>query len=88
MGADMGDVQYPHDDAMVVTAGIANHNIHHVLIDNGSSVNIFSRAAYDHMGILNDKLRPLPMSFYGFLGQSVTPKRSIELPLTIRTPPR
>jgi hypothetical protein len=34
-----GDVM-PHDDALIVTVTIANHVIHHILVDNGSLADI------------------------------------------------
>lgn len=58
MDADKWDVQYSYDDALVVTTGIANHNVHHMLIDSGNTMNILSWAAYDQMGLSNDRLRP------------------------------
>ena len=37
---DAEGVAMPHDNALVVTMTVANHNIHRILIDNGSSVEI------------------------------------------------
>lgn len=42
MDVDMRDVQYPYDDALILIMRITNHNMHRMLIDNGSSVNILS----------------------------------------------
>jgi hypothetical protein len=33
-------VSMPHDDALVVTMTVANHGIHQILVDNGSSADI------------------------------------------------
>lgn len=54
----MWDVHYPYYDALVITTRIANHNMHCILIDSGSSVNILSRVVYNQMDLLNDRLRP------------------------------
>jgi hypothetical protein len=37
---DAQEVVMPHDDTLVVTLTIANHGIHRILVDNGSSANI------------------------------------------------
>lgn len=37
--ADMKGVDFPHDDPIVIVPNIANHPVHRVMIDNGSSVN-------------------------------------------------
>lgn len=33
-------IQYPHDDPLVVILNIANYDISHVLVDNGSSIDV------------------------------------------------
>lgn len=84
----MQDVQYLHDDALVVSAGITNHSVHHVLVDSGSSVNILSKAAYDQMSLPTDMLRPSLTLLYGFSGQCVIPEGNIELALTVGASPK
>ena len=37
---DYAGVLLLHTDALVVTLTIANHNVHHILVDNGSSIDI------------------------------------------------
>jgi hypothetical protein len=37
---DANGVLMPHDDALVVTMTVANHIIHIILVDNGSSAEI------------------------------------------------
>ena len=37
---DAWGVVMPHDDALVVIVTVANHAIHRILVDNGSSANI------------------------------------------------
>ena len=37
---DAQGVVMPHDDALVVTLTVANHAIHRILVDNGSSADI------------------------------------------------
>lgn len=63
----MWKLQYPYNDALVVTMGIANHNVHCVLINSGSFVNIFNWVAYSQMHFPSNRLRPSPTLLYDFL---------------------
>ena len=80
-------VMQPHDDALVVTLKIANHTIHRVLVDSGSSVDVIFKSAYDQMGIAQGKLKSAPTPLYGFAGDKVQPDGSIELPVTAGSSP-
>ena len=48
---DARGVIMPHDDALVVTMTVANHAIHGILVDNGSSVDILYWTVFQQMGI-------------------------------------
>jgi hypothetical protein len=41
----------PYDDALVVTMTVANHTIHRILIDNGSSADTLYWSVVQQMGI-------------------------------------
>ena len=43
---DMEGLYLPHDDALVVSAVIANFNVRRILIDNGSLVDILFISAF------------------------------------------
>ena len=38
--ADAELVHYPHADALVIMVKMANNNVHRMLVDNGTTVNI------------------------------------------------
>ena len=46
MDKDARRLHYPHDDAIVITLAIANYTTRRVLIDNGSSADIFYYPAF------------------------------------------
>ena len=48
--ADVKWVHNPHTDALVITVSIANSIVHRILVDNGSTANIFFRDAYQRPG--------------------------------------
>ena len=48
---DARGVAMPHDDALVVTLTVANHAIHRILDDNGSSADILYWPVFQQMGI-------------------------------------
>jgi hypothetical protein len=81
-------VVMPHDDALVVTVTIANHAIHWILVDNGSSTNILYWPAFQQMGIDRDKIKPFGSPLVGFGGEQVQPIEIILLPVIAGTAPR
>jgi hypothetical protein len=48
---DAWGVVMPLNDVLVVIVTIANHTIHRILVDNGSSVDILYWLAFQQMGI-------------------------------------
>ena len=77
----------PHDDPLVVCTFVANKTVHRVLVDNGSSTDIFFALAFDKMGIRRERLEPVSTHLRGFSGEKVLPLGSIQLVLTLGDPP-
>ena len=44
--ADPKRVHHPHIDALVITVRVANSNVHGMLVDNGSAIDILYWDAY------------------------------------------
>ena len=74
--------------ALVVTTMMANNNIHRILVDNGSSMDILYHQAFQKMGLKVGDLKPSPNSVYGFTGDSVTLMEVISLPMIVGDYPR
>ena len=85
---DANHVCHPHCNALVVKAMIANNNIHRMLVDNGSSVDILYYQAFQRMGLKVSDLKPSPNPIYGFMGDSIIPLGVISLPMTLSEYPR
>jgi hypothetical protein len=66
---DARGVVMPHDDALMVTVIVANHAIHRILVDNGSSADILYWPAFQHMGIERDIIKPFGFPLVGFSGE-------------------
>jgi hypothetical protein len=63
---DYAGVSLPHTDALVLSLAIANHKIHHILIDTRSSANNLYRSAFELMKIDRRKVVPTRHSLEGF----------------------
>ena len=85
---DSRHVRHPYCDALVIKAMIANNNVHRILVDNGSSVDILYFQAFERMGLKVSDLKPLPNPVYGFTGDSTVPVGVISLPMTLGEYPR
>jgi hypothetical protein len=85
---DARGVVMPHDDALVVTLTVANHGIHRILVDNGSSADILYYPAFQQMGIDRERIKPFASPLVGFGGEVEYPIGIIPLPVTAGTAPR
>lgn len=78
---EVAKVFQPYNDALVLTLQIANHNVHMVLINSGSSVDVLFRTIYSQMRLLLEVLKPTSTSLYGFFCYSIQPFEGVELPV-------
>ena len=85
---DAHHVCHPYCDALVIKAIIANKNVHRVLVDNGSSMDILYYQAFERIGLKVSNLKPSPNLIYEFIGDSVIPMGVILLPVTLGEYPR
>ena len=74
---------HPHDDAFVISIQIGDYNIHWVLVDNGSSVDILYYLAFQQMWINREHLVPTNAPLVGFGGTKVYPLGAVTLPVTV-----
>ncbi|XP_057721038.1 uncharacterized protein LOC130935349 [Arachis stenosperma] len=54
-----------HDDPVVITMILANAHLHRTLVDQGSSVDILFKPAFDKLGLDERELRAYPDTLYG-----------------------
>ena len=67
-------VNHPHNDALVITARVANNNVHRMLVDNESVVDIIYLGTYKRMGLTESELSPTTLPLYRFIGDHVIPE--------------
>ncbi|GFS40090.1 hypothetical protein Acr_00g0066660 [Actinidia rufa] len=76
---DLKGLHLSHDDALVISATIANFNVQRIFIDNGSFTDILFISAFDKIKIGRDKLHPFHTSLVGFGGNTTHPLKRIKL---------
>ena len=76
---DTRRLHHPHDNALVVSLQIEDYNMHWVLVDNGSSVDILYYLAFQQMRIDREWLTPTNAPLVGFGGTRVFPLGAITL---------
>ncbi|GAV58748.1 hypothetical protein CFOL_v3_02281, partial [Cephalotus follicularis] len=86
--ADYEGVLLPHDDLMVVTLLVELFTMKRILIDNGISVDILYKHAFDQLRIPVDQLKPVKTPLVGFAGETIHPLGSINLSVVAGTAPR
>ena len=79
---DLRGLLLPHDDALVISAIVANFIVQRILVDNGSSADILFISTFEKMKIGLDKLHPFLTPLVGFRGLVTY------LPVTLGTEPR
>ena len=80
---DARRLHHPHDDAVVISIQVEDYNTYHVLVDNGSSVDILYYPTFQQMRIDRERLVPTNAPLVGFRGTKVYPLGMITLPVTI-----
>ncbi|KAL2231186.1 UNVERIFIED_CONTAM: hypothetical protein Sindi_1713000 [Sesamum indicum] len=76
------------NDPMVIRMDIANYQVHKVLIDSGSSVDIIFTNVLRKMELSELKLKPVQTPLVGFGGSEVVPEGLIDLPVSIGEEPQ
>ncbi|KAL0445016.1 UNVERIFIED_CONTAM: hypothetical protein Slati_2224300 [Sesamum latifolium] len=69
-----------HNDALVITALLANYEVGRIFIDSGSSADILFGEAYDQMQLGDIPLDKVNTSLYDFAGELIHPRGMIQLP--------
>ena len=85
---DVQGIQTPHDDAVVVSATIANYDVKRIFVDNGSSMNVLFYSTFSRMRLSTDRLKNVSTPLIGFAGDTVTTEGEVTLPVTVGTKPR
>ena len=76
----MEGVQYPHEDAVTITARICCFQVENIMVDIGSSANMLFNLAYEKMAPkLPKKLKPYDHNLFGFSRQLVKVRGIITL---------
>ncbi|KAL0297950.1 UNVERIFIED_CONTAM: hypothetical protein Sangu_2462700 [Sesamum angustifolium] len=75
------------NNALVITAFLANYEIERVIINSGSSADILFGEAYDQMQQGGAPLEAVDTSLYGFARKIVYPRGMVSVPLTLGTTP-
>ena len=88
MEEDARRLHHPHDDALVVSIRVGDYNVHRMLVDNGSLVDILYYPAFQQMGIDKARLIPMNAPLVGFGGTRVLPLGAITLSVTVGNYPQ
>ena len=80
---DVRRLHHPHDDALVVSIRVGDYNMHRMLVDNGSLVDILYYPAFQQMGISRARLTPTNAPLVGFGGTRVLPLGAITLSVMV-----
>ncbi|KAL0462009.1 UNVERIFIED_CONTAM: hypothetical protein Slati_0088500 [Sesamum latifolium] len=81
--AECSRPQTSHNDALIITAVLADYEVGCIFIDSGSYADILFGEAYDQMQLGDVSLEKVNTSLYGFAGEVVHPRGMISLPLTM-----
>ena len=86
--ADVGWAHRPHIDALVITIRVANNNVHKLLVNDGSTVDIIYLNAYKRMGLTDSEVSPTTSLLYGFMRNHVISRDTIKLAMIVKEHPR
>ena len=76
---DAEGIQYPHNDPIVVSLNIDDCNVHRVLVDTGSSMNLLSYDAFVRMKLKPEQLRRVRVPLEEFFGRTIPIEGIVDL---------
>ncbi|KAL0376697.1 UNVERIFIED_CONTAM: hypothetical protein Scaly_0787300 [Sesamum calycinum] len=85
---DMDPMRNQNNDALVISATLANFLVKKVLVDSGSLADIMFYDAYVQLGIDNAQLRNVSTPLTGFSGELIEPLGEVMLPLSLGSLPK
>ena len=80
---DAQGVQFSHNDMVVISLNIADYDVCHVLIDNGSSTDVLFYDAFSKISVPNDHLRSMNSPLVGFTDDAVPVEGIITLSMAV-----
>ena len=84
---DARRLHHPHDDALVISIRVGDYNMHRVMVDNGSSIDILYYPAFQQMRIDRERLVSTNTPLVGFGETRVFPLGAITLSVTVNDYP-
>ncbi|KAL2252543.1 UNVERIFIED_CONTAM: hypothetical protein Sindi_0049000, partial [Sesamum indicum] len=85
---DLSSGVVDENDPMVIRMDIVNHQVHKVLVYNGSSIDIIFTNVLRKMDLGELKLKPVRTPLIGFVESEDVPKGVIDLPVSMGEEPR
>ncbi|XP_050217455.1 uncharacterized protein LOC126668295 [Mercurialis annua] len=80
---DAKGVEFPHEDALIVSAIIGSKWVKRLLVDDGSSVNLLTLSVFLTMGGSKNDLKPVNIPLLGLGGAPVIAEGMVELDLEL-----
>ena len=81
-------MHHPYIDTLVITAKVANCNVHRLLVNDDSAIDIIYLNAYKRMGLTESELNPATSPLYGFMGDHVISRGTMKLAVMVGEHPR
>ena len=80
---DARKLHHPHGDALVVSLRVGDYNMHRVLVDNSSSIDILYYSTFQQMRVDREQLVLVNAPLVGFGGMRVFPIGTVILTVTV-----
>ncbi|KAM3011774.1 hypothetical protein FF2_030444 [Malus domestica] len=84
---DLEGIQFPYNDALVVTLRVANSRVKRIMIDRGSNTDVLFWSTFRRMKLNEKEIRSNPTPIYAFEGTKAQPIKDVTLPVTAADDP-
>ena len=85
----VGETKYPKDDdALIISARIANAWVKRIVVDTGSSADVLYFDAFWKLSLTKEDLAPIQSTLTRFTGDSISSLGTTVLPVTLSEDPQ